>query len=164
MDEAAHLLQFFFLDELQRVEILDFSRDLAGELGCIKLRDACHAALACEQVAPDLFRGVPHPADQTNASDYDPSRQLLSAFRVLSDVINASCAVGILSASSLIMMELELALPGDRFLPWRFEEGLLRVVLSPPPTRRYMGAVSCSFRIILQCSIQSAQASRGTCS
>jgi len=24
------------------------------------------------------------------------------------------------------MMELELALPGDRFLPWRFEEGLLK--------------------------------------
>ena len=88
MDEAAHLLQFFFLDELQRVEILDFSRDLAGELGCIKLRDACPAALACEQVASDLLRGVPHPADQTNASDYDPSRQLPSAFRVLSCVIN----------------------------------------------------------------------------
>ena len=32
VDEAAHLLQFFFLDELQRIEILDFGGDLAGEL------------------------------------------------------------------------------------------------------------------------------------
>jgi hypothetical protein len=44
---------------------------------------------------------------------------------VLSDVINR-----ILRGADLprilanIMMELELALPGDRFLPWRFEEGL----------------------------------------
>ncbi len=36
VDEAAHLFQFFFLDELQRIEILDFSGDLAGKLGGIE--------------------------------------------------------------------------------------------------------------------------------
>ena len=33
VDEASHLLQFFFLDELQGIEILDFGGNLAGELG-----------------------------------------------------------------------------------------------------------------------------------
>ena len=33
VDEAAHLLQFFFFDELQGIEILDFGGDLAGKLG-----------------------------------------------------------------------------------------------------------------------------------
>ena len=32
VDEAAHLLYFFFLDEIQRVEIFDFGGDLAGGL------------------------------------------------------------------------------------------------------------------------------------
>ena len=31
VDEPAHLLHFFFLDEIQRVEVLDFGGDLAGE-------------------------------------------------------------------------------------------------------------------------------------
>ncbi len=60
VDEAAHLLQLFFLDELQRIEILDLRRDLAGELRGIKLRDAGHAAFAGKQVLPDLLRGVSH--------------------------------------------------------------------------------------------------------
>ena len=32
VDEASHLLDFFFLDEVERVEVLDFSGDLAGEI------------------------------------------------------------------------------------------------------------------------------------
>ena len=31
VNEAAHFFQFFFFDELQRIEVLDFSGDLAGE-------------------------------------------------------------------------------------------------------------------------------------
>ena len=45
MDEARHLLQFFFVDELQRIEILDLGRDLAGEIGAIELCNAGNAAL-----------------------------------------------------------------------------------------------------------------------
>ena len=48
VDEAAHLFQFFFLDELQRIEVLYFSGDLAGKLGGIELGDAGDAALPGE--------------------------------------------------------------------------------------------------------------------
>ena len=46
MDETSHLFQFFFLDELQRVEVLDLGRDLASKIAGIELRDACNPALA----------------------------------------------------------------------------------------------------------------------
>ena len=48
VDEAAHLFQFFFLDELQRIEVLYFSGDLAGKLGSVELGDAGDAALPGE--------------------------------------------------------------------------------------------------------------------
>jgi hypothetical protein len=86
MDEAAHLLHFFFLDEFQRVEVFHFGCDLAGKLGNIKrsaveslelvnLGDSAYAALTCEQVLPHLFRGVAYGADQTDPSNYDASTQ-----------------------------------------------------------------------------------------
>ena len=57
VDEASHLLQFFFLDELQGIEILDFGGNLAGKLGrssslnepCLIASDAGHAALSGQQ-------------------------------------------------------------------------------------------------------------------
>ena len=52
VDEAAHLLQLFFLDEIQRIEILDFGRNLAGKLGGVEVGDPAHAALAGEQARP----------------------------------------------------------------------------------------------------------------
>ena len=39
VDEAPHLLELFFLDELKRVEVLDFGGDGAGEAGGIEVRD-----------------------------------------------------------------------------------------------------------------------------
>ena len=46
MDETSHLFQFFFLDELQRVEVLDLGRDLASKIAGIELGDACNPAVA----------------------------------------------------------------------------------------------------------------------
>jgi hypothetical protein len=40
VDEAAHFLDFFLVDEMQWVEILDFCRNLTRELGSIELSDA----------------------------------------------------------------------------------------------------------------------------
>ncbi len=88
VDKAAHLFQFFFLDKLQRVEIFDFRRDAAGELRRIKLSDRGYATLARAQVAPHFLGRVAYATNQANASDYNPTSQLLPAFRVLPDVIN----------------------------------------------------------------------------
>src|SRR5438067_2398009 len=73
MDEAAHLLQLFFLDEVERIEILHFCGDLAGEISGIEVADAGYAALAREQVLPDFFGGVGHRADQPQAGDNYPT-------------------------------------------------------------------------------------------
>src|SRR5713226_5235769 len=87
MDEASHLLQLFFFDEFQGIEILDFGGDLASKLGSVKLGDTGHSALTGQQFSPHLFRGVAHPTDQADSGDYDPTSQLLPAFRVFTDVI-----------------------------------------------------------------------------
>ena len=55
MDEAPNLLEFFFLDELQRIEILDFSRDGARDPGGVEQGDALHAVLSGKDVLPCLF-------------------------------------------------------------------------------------------------------------
>jgi hypothetical protein len=47
VDEAAHLLHFFFLDELEGIEVADLGGDLAGEGGGVEGGDATDAALAC---------------------------------------------------------------------------------------------------------------------
>src|SRR5215471_6458027 len=75
VDEAAHFLGIFFLDELQRVEVLNLGGDLAGMIGGVELRNLRDATLPCQQVFPDFFGGVAHPADQSNAGNDDPSCQ-----------------------------------------------------------------------------------------
>src|SRR5215469_10463826 len=75
VNEAAHFLGFFFLDELQRVEVLNLSGDLAGMIRGVELSNLRNTTLPCQQVLPDLFGGVAHPADQSNAGNDDPSCQ-----------------------------------------------------------------------------------------
>ena len=48
MNEAAHLLDFFFLDEIQRIEVLDFGGDGACVTCSIKAGNSGNAAFACE--------------------------------------------------------------------------------------------------------------------
>jgi hypothetical protein len=73
VNEAAHLLHFFFLDELQRIEIADFGSDLAGKCGGIKSGNSVDATLTGKQSLPDRIRGIAYGADQANAGNYDPS-------------------------------------------------------------------------------------------
>src|ERR1022692_4712959 len=75
MDEASHLLDFFFLDEVEGIEVLDLGGDLAGEGGGVELGDAGHAAFAGEHGLPHLSGGVAHAADQADAGNYDPASQ-----------------------------------------------------------------------------------------
>ena len=73
VDEAAHFLDFFFLDEIERIEVADFAGDLAGEGGGIEGGDAADAALARRQSLPDFGGGVADGAEQADAGDDDPS-------------------------------------------------------------------------------------------
>ncbi len=88
VDEAAHLLYFFFFDEIQRLEILDLGGNLAGVLGCIKLSYPANSALTRQQVPPDLFSFVADRANQANTRDDNSPHQLLPRFRVLTDVVD----------------------------------------------------------------------------
>src|SRR4029077_14564620 len=65
-DEPAHLLQLFFLDPLERIEIAHFSGKSAIERAGVKRRDRADPALARLQVAPDLVGPDARPADQPN--------------------------------------------------------------------------------------------------
>src|ERR1017187_1742330 len=87
VNEAAHLLEFFFLDEIERIEVFDLSSDLTGELSRIELRNPGYATLSGKQALPNFFRGIAYSTNQPDPSDHDPSSQLLPAFRVLPDVV-----------------------------------------------------------------------------
>jgi len=39
VNEAAHLLDLFFLDEVERVEVFDFGGDGAGKVGGVEMRN-----------------------------------------------------------------------------------------------------------------------------
>ncbi len=79
LDEATHFFQFFFLDPAERIEVFDFTGDLAVKAGGVKLRDKANAALAGEEVLPAFLRADAKSADQSNTrNDYAVS-QLFNA-------------------------------------------------------------------------------------
>src|SRR5215472_6007172 len=53
VDEAAHLLYFFFFDEIERIEAFDFSGNLAGKPGGIEVGDPGDPTFAGHNVFPD---------------------------------------------------------------------------------------------------------------
>src|SRR5581483_4367095 len=81
--EASHLLQFFFLDKIEGVEILDLGGNLAGKLGGIELGDAGSTALPSQQIAPGLLGGVAHGADRAEPGDDDATQTYLPPFECL---------------------------------------------------------------------------------
>src|SRR5690242_3996385 len=84
MNEAAHFLQFFFVNELQRIEILDFGGDLGGKLRGVEVGNACYAAFARQQAGPHFWTGITHAADQSHAGDdYAASHGHASIFRFI---------------------------------------------------------------------------------
>src|SRR5581483_1568749 len=89
MNEAAHLAGFFFVDEVKRIEVLDFGGNGTRKAGRIEAGNLRDAALAGQQIPPDLRAGVAHPADEAHSSNDDSTAQVLfAAFRVCVDVVN----------------------------------------------------------------------------
>src|SRR6266566_8876408 len=79
LDEAAHLLQFFFLDPLEWVENLDFTGDFAIEAIGIELSDQPNATLTGDEIFPRFLRADSQRADQSNTRDYHSASQLSNA-------------------------------------------------------------------------------------
>ncbi len=64
LDEAAHFFQFFFLNPLEGIEVLDLAGDFAVEARGIKMRDRANAALPGQEVFPGFLRADAQRADQ----------------------------------------------------------------------------------------------------
>jgi hypothetical protein len=71
MNKAAHLLDFFFLDEFSGVEIFDLTRNLGVEQGRIKGLNAGNATADLKQSLPGLNGGIADRGQKTYACDYD---------------------------------------------------------------------------------------------
>jgi hypothetical protein len=71
MDEAAHLLDFFFFDEFRGVEILDLAGNLGVEKRGIESLDAGNATADLKQRLPGFYSGVADRGQKTYARDYD---------------------------------------------------------------------------------------------
>src|ERR1017187_6348560 len=73
LDEAPHLLDFFFLDVIARIETFDFAGDSAGKSRRVKRRDPRDAALGSKNRTPGQFRSNPQRRQQSDAGHYDSS-------------------------------------------------------------------------------------------
>src|SRR5208282_13045 len=78
VDEAAHLLYFFFLDEIEGIKVADLGGDLAGKGRGVEPGNASDATFASDQSLPPRAGGMAHGADQADAGDDDPTRQIES--------------------------------------------------------------------------------------
>src|SRR5579864_124386 len=88
VNEPGHLAGFFFLNELERIEVLDLGGDLTGVLGSIEVSDPTDAAVAGQQVLPDFLGGVADRADQAYSSDDNSPHQLFTRLGVLADIVD----------------------------------------------------------------------------
>ena len=77
MNEIAHLLQFFLLDELKWVESLDFRRNVHGKARGIKMGDGRHAALAGQEILPRLRRVEADGGEQSHTGYNDSPVQAI---------------------------------------------------------------------------------------
>ncbi len=71
MDKASHLARLFFLDEEQRVEVLDLGGEADGMAGEIECLDLGHAAAPGEETFPNFRGGLANAAEETDTGNHD---------------------------------------------------------------------------------------------
>ena len=77
MDEAAHFTGLFFVDEKERVEVLDLGSEADGVAGEVEGFNFGHTAFAGEQAGPDLWGCLSYTAEEPNAGDDDAPPNVL---------------------------------------------------------------------------------------
>src|ERR1035441_6577921 len=89
VNESPHLARFLLVDELQRVEILDFRGEIDRVARGVESRDWPDTAGTCQQLAPDFLRGVANSTDESKACNDDAaSHWLFACLSILFDVID----------------------------------------------------------------------------
>src|SRR5579862_7015082 len=73
VDEQIHLLDVFFLEPVERVEIFDFGGDLRGKLSGIETGDPGNAAASFAKALPGIFSSRSQRGYQTHAGDHNSS-------------------------------------------------------------------------------------------
>ena len=73
--EPRHLLDLFFVDEIARIEILDFAGDAAIMPFRVKKFNPADAVLSGFDASPSLFRADSQTTDETDTSHYNSTRQ-----------------------------------------------------------------------------------------
>ena len=75
LDKAAHLLDFFFLDVIRRVETLHLTGNSAIEIGGIKGRNGCDTIRTFLDGLPDGFRADAYRGHKTDTGNNNSSLQ-----------------------------------------------------------------------------------------
>lgn len=73
MDEQVHLLDVFFIEKLERIEVFNFAGDLGGKLSGIKTGNLGDAAASFAKALPRIFGSRSQRGDQTHAGDHNSS-------------------------------------------------------------------------------------------
>jgi hypothetical protein len=89
LDEAAHFLDLFFLDEAGRIEMLDLAGDAAVESGCIERFNVRDTAAAFEQRLPCLLSGIADRGELPNTGNYDSAGNRWSPLTLFARLANA---------------------------------------------------------------------------
>src|SRR5690606_33278630 len=76
-DETSHLLHIALVDEVQRIKVRNFARDLTGEPFRVEMSDVADAVRSGLDRSPRLFRADPDRAGESDAC-YDYSAQLMN--------------------------------------------------------------------------------------
>ena len=71
VDEARHLLEFFFFDPLEGVEVPYLAAELAIEAGRVEAGDRRDAAASGDKISPAFLRADAQRADQPNTGNDD---------------------------------------------------------------------------------------------
>jgi hypothetical protein len=75
LNEPGHLLEFFFFDPVQGIEIFHFTGDAAVKRADVEMGNGADTAFAGLEAGPDLFGADTASADQPNTGHYNSAAQ-----------------------------------------------------------------------------------------
>src|SRR5262249_37310777 len=73
VDEGVHLLDVFFVEPAERIEVFNFAGDLGGKLSGIEAGDLGNTAACFAEAIPGIFSPRPQRRYQPDAGDHNSS-------------------------------------------------------------------------------------------